>query len=262
MNLQGKKITVHDMTLRDGMHPKRHQMTLAQMASIACGSTMSTPRVRRTNRDTSSGDMAVTCSTIAMRSWSCASSTLWRSPSSSVLLSWSEPAKTTPVIVPSWMARIVSSAFTPRCWASSTMIIDGSRLSWSMMAARSSAAVRSRRPSATPSSRSSATALVWTFAVMTTKRSRSLRAHVCQRCSANVLPTPGSPITAAIRPSSSAEVQAFRTACTVRVSTSESSSAPARLTPSRRSQGTIAASIRAVFALYFPERYMETVDSE
>ena len=24
MTLQGKKITVHDMTLRDGMHPKRH----------------------------------------------------------------------------------------------------------------------------------------------------------------------------------------------------------------------------------------------
>jgi len=37
MTLQGKKITVHDMTLRDGMHPKRHQMTLDQMKSIACG---------------------------------------------------------------------------------------------------------------------------------------------------------------------------------------------------------------------------------
>jgi len=37
MTLKGKKITVHDMTLRDGMHPKRHQMTLAQMKSIACG---------------------------------------------------------------------------------------------------------------------------------------------------------------------------------------------------------------------------------
>lgn len=35
MNLQGKKITVHDMTLRDGMHPKRHQMTLEQMTSVA-----------------------------------------------------------------------------------------------------------------------------------------------------------------------------------------------------------------------------------
>jgi 4-hydroxy-2-oxovalerate/4-hydroxy-2-oxohexanoate aldolase len=37
MSLQGKKILVHDMTLRDGMHPKRHQMTLDQMRSIAQG---------------------------------------------------------------------------------------------------------------------------------------------------------------------------------------------------------------------------------
>ncbi|HMT15721.1 MAG TPA: 4-hydroxy-2-oxovalerate aldolase [Ottowia sp.] len=37
MNIQGKKITLHDMTLRDGMHPKQHQMTLAQMKSIAQG---------------------------------------------------------------------------------------------------------------------------------------------------------------------------------------------------------------------------------
>ncbi len=37
MSLQGKKITVHDMTLRDGMHPKRHQMTLDQMKTIAVG---------------------------------------------------------------------------------------------------------------------------------------------------------------------------------------------------------------------------------
>ena len=37
MSLQGKRITVHDMTLRDGMHPKRHQMTLEQMKSVACG---------------------------------------------------------------------------------------------------------------------------------------------------------------------------------------------------------------------------------
>ena len=35
--LKGKKITVHDMTLRDGMHPKRHLMTLEQMKTIACG---------------------------------------------------------------------------------------------------------------------------------------------------------------------------------------------------------------------------------
>ena len=37
MTLKGKKITVHDMTLRDGMHPKRHQMTLEQMTGIAQG---------------------------------------------------------------------------------------------------------------------------------------------------------------------------------------------------------------------------------
>jgi 4-hydroxy-2-oxovalerate/4-hydroxy-2-oxohexanoate aldolase len=35
--LQGKTITLHDMTLRDGMHPKRHQMTLEQMKTIAQG---------------------------------------------------------------------------------------------------------------------------------------------------------------------------------------------------------------------------------
>ena len=32
-----KKITLHDMTLRDGMHPKRHLMTLEQMKSVAQG---------------------------------------------------------------------------------------------------------------------------------------------------------------------------------------------------------------------------------
>ncbi|WP_286758379.1 4-hydroxy-2-oxovalerate aldolase [Ralstonia sp. RL] len=37
MTLKGKKVTLHDMTLRDGMHPKRHQMTLEQMKSIAQG---------------------------------------------------------------------------------------------------------------------------------------------------------------------------------------------------------------------------------
>jgi 4-hydroxy-2-oxovalerate/4-hydroxy-2-oxohexanoate aldolase len=31
------KITVHDMTLRDGMHPKRHLMTLEQMKHVATG---------------------------------------------------------------------------------------------------------------------------------------------------------------------------------------------------------------------------------
>ncbi|HRD83747.1 MAG TPA: 4-hydroxy-2-oxovalerate aldolase [Rubrivivax sp.] len=35
--LEGRRITVHDMTLRDGMHPKRHQMTLAQMTAVATG---------------------------------------------------------------------------------------------------------------------------------------------------------------------------------------------------------------------------------
>lgn len=37
MDLKGKRITVHDMTLRDGMHPKRHQMTLEQMRTVAKG---------------------------------------------------------------------------------------------------------------------------------------------------------------------------------------------------------------------------------
>ncbi len=36
-SVRGKKITVHDMTLRDGMHPKRHQMTLEQMKAVAMG---------------------------------------------------------------------------------------------------------------------------------------------------------------------------------------------------------------------------------
>jgi 4-hydroxy-2-oxovalerate/4-hydroxy-2-oxohexanoate aldolase len=35
--LEGRKIVVHDMTLRDGMHPKRHLMTLDQMKHIAIG---------------------------------------------------------------------------------------------------------------------------------------------------------------------------------------------------------------------------------
>ena len=37
MNLKGKKVTLHDMSLRDGMHPKRHQITLDQMVAIATG---------------------------------------------------------------------------------------------------------------------------------------------------------------------------------------------------------------------------------
>ncbi|MEP5764244.1 MAG: 4-hydroxy-2-oxovalerate aldolase [Halieaceae bacterium] len=35
MDLSGKKITVHDMCLRDGMHPKRHLITVEQMVSVA-----------------------------------------------------------------------------------------------------------------------------------------------------------------------------------------------------------------------------------
>jgi len=35
MSIQGRKITLHEMSLRDGMHPMRHQMSLEQMASIA-----------------------------------------------------------------------------------------------------------------------------------------------------------------------------------------------------------------------------------
>ena len=35
MNLQGKKVTLHDMSLRDGMHPQRHQLTPAQMVEVA-----------------------------------------------------------------------------------------------------------------------------------------------------------------------------------------------------------------------------------
>ncbi|WER49076.1 4-hydroxy-2-oxovalerate aldolase [Cupriavidus sp. WKF15] len=33
----GQRITLHDMTLRDGMHPKRHQISLEQMKGIARG---------------------------------------------------------------------------------------------------------------------------------------------------------------------------------------------------------------------------------
>ena len=37
MNLQGKKVMLHDMCLRDGMHPKRHQISLEQMVAVATG---------------------------------------------------------------------------------------------------------------------------------------------------------------------------------------------------------------------------------
>jgi 4-hydroxy-2-oxovalerate/4-hydroxy-2-oxohexanoate aldolase len=35
MNVQGKRIVLHEMSLRDGMHPKRHQITIEQMVAIA-----------------------------------------------------------------------------------------------------------------------------------------------------------------------------------------------------------------------------------
>jgi 4-hydroxy-2-oxovalerate/4-hydroxy-2-oxohexanoate aldolase len=37
MNLKGIKVKTHDMSLRDGMHPKRHQITIEQMKTIAKG---------------------------------------------------------------------------------------------------------------------------------------------------------------------------------------------------------------------------------
>jgi len=37
MNLRGRMVKVHDMSLRDGMHPKRHQITIEQMQVIAVG---------------------------------------------------------------------------------------------------------------------------------------------------------------------------------------------------------------------------------
>jgi len=37
MNLTGRKVTLHDMCLRDGMHPKRHQISVEQMISVATG---------------------------------------------------------------------------------------------------------------------------------------------------------------------------------------------------------------------------------
>lgn len=35
MNLSGKKVTLHDMSLRDGMHAKRHQISVEEMVNIA-----------------------------------------------------------------------------------------------------------------------------------------------------------------------------------------------------------------------------------
>ncbi|MDZ7784871.1 MAG: 4-hydroxy-2-oxovalerate aldolase [Halioglobus sp.] len=35
MDLKGRKVTVHDMCLRDGMHPKQHQISVDEMVAIA-----------------------------------------------------------------------------------------------------------------------------------------------------------------------------------------------------------------------------------
>ncbi|MFJ3076976.1 MULTISPECIES: 4-hydroxy-2-oxovalerate aldolase [Pseudomonas] len=37
MNLQGKNVLLHDMSLRDGMHAKRHQISIKQMVEVATG---------------------------------------------------------------------------------------------------------------------------------------------------------------------------------------------------------------------------------
>ena len=37
-DLTGKKVILHDMCLRDGMHPKRHQISTAQMVAVATAS--------------------------------------------------------------------------------------------------------------------------------------------------------------------------------------------------------------------------------
>jgi len=37
MNLRGRKVILHDNCLRDGMHAKRHQISLAQMIAVASG---------------------------------------------------------------------------------------------------------------------------------------------------------------------------------------------------------------------------------
>ena len=35
MDISGKKVTLHDMCLRDGMHAKRHQISIEEMVNVA-----------------------------------------------------------------------------------------------------------------------------------------------------------------------------------------------------------------------------------
>ena len=35
MDLRGKRVTLHDMSLRDGMHARRHQISIDEMVSVA-----------------------------------------------------------------------------------------------------------------------------------------------------------------------------------------------------------------------------------
>lgn len=52
MNLSGKKVTVHDMCLRDGMHPKQHQITVDDMVRIASAmDTAEVPLIEVTHGD-------------------------------------------------------------------------------------------------------------------------------------------------------------------------------------------------------------------
>ncbi len=52
MNLNGKKISVHDMCLRDGMHAKRHQITVDEMVAAATAmDDAGIPRIEVTHGD-------------------------------------------------------------------------------------------------------------------------------------------------------------------------------------------------------------------
>ena len=51
MNLEGKKVTLHDMSLRDGMHPQRHQLTPDQMVDVATALDAAAEAVRSTRAD-------------------------------------------------------------------------------------------------------------------------------------------------------------------------------------------------------------------